>query len=140
MPPRRRLKKPCKPWTGRIDPYGYGRLSRDKKGTRLRHRQVWIDANGPIPDGMTVDHLCHDPKVCNLGNACPHRRCVELEHLALVPIGKNSGGDRSNAGRHWREKTHCPREHPYDEANTLRSGGKRFCKQCRKDRWRAAKE
>lgn len=31
-------------------------------------------------------------------------------------------------------KTHCPRGHPYDEANTIRSGGKRYCKACKRAR------
>lgn len=36
---------------------------------------------------------------------------------------------------HNASKTHCPRGHPYDEANTIRlkSGG-RWCRQCEKDR------
>lgn len=28
------------------------------------------------------------------------------------------------------ERTHCPRGHPYDDANTERYGGKRSCREC----------
>jgi len=29
-------------------------------------------------------------------------------------------------------KTHCPRGHPYDEANTIYRDGRRFCLECRR--------
>lgn len=37
-----------------------------------------------------------------------------------------------------RNRTHCPQGHPYDEANTCHTNGRRVCLQCGKDR-RAAK-
>ena len=36
---------------------------------------------GPIPDGLTIDHLCHDPDDCRLVERCPHRRCMNPAHL-----------------------------------------------------------
>lgn len=45
---------------------GYVRVSRG-----LAHRVAWIDAHGPIPDGLVVMH------------SCDNRRCVNLEHLSL---------------------------------------------------------
>ena len=35
---------------------------------------------------------------------------------------------------------HCPRGHPYDEANTCISGGRRHCLQCGKDRRAALRQ
>ncbi len=29
-------------------------------------------------------------------------------------------------------KTHCPKGHPYNEANTVRMRGKRYCRECRR--------
>lgn len=40
------------------------------------------------------------------------------------------------------ERTHCPRDHPYDEANTYRHGSHRYCRACNAEnaaRRRAAK-
>jgi hypothetical protein len=31
-------------------------------------------------------------------------------------------------------KTHCPKGHPFDEANTYRHGGARWCRACRRER------
>lgn len=31
----------------------------------LAHRAAWIEANGPIPDGLFVLHRCDNPKCCN---------------------------------------------------------------------------
>ena len=29
------------------------------------HRYAWERANGPIPEGMEIDHICHTPLCCN---------------------------------------------------------------------------
>lgn len=44
-----------------------------------------------------------------------------------------------NAERN-RNKTHCPQGHPYDDANTTRRNGRRYCHACKTAReaaWRA---
>lgn len=35
------------------------------------HRMVWIEANGPIPDGLVIRHKCDNPS------------CVNLDHLEI---------------------------------------------------------
>jgi hypothetical protein len=47
------------------------------KDTTLAYRQIYIDANGPIPDGFDVDHTCR------------YRRCVNLKHLEAVTHKEN---------------------------------------------------
>lgn len=47
------------------------------------HRAAWTHAHGPIPDGMDVDHR----PTCD-------RRCVNINHLQLLPASKNRQGDR----------------------------------------------
>lgn len=89
----------------------------------LIHRLVWRVVYGPIPDGMTVDHICRN------------RRCVNWLHLRLLS-NKVNGTLNGNA-----LKTECPQGHPYDEANTIlrrhRSGRLhrwcRICDQVRRD-------
>lgn len=52
----------------------------------LAHRAAWVAVNGQVPLGMTIDHLC---KV---------RRCVNPEHMRLLPNYENA---RRTSGRDW---------------------------------------
>lgn len=151
----------CWMWVSKIDRYGYGQFwnARAKHGA---HRIAYEHLIGPIPTGLTIDHLCRT------------RCCVNPEHLEPTTIGVNvrRGGnsikthckeghpfneentyrypngdracrtctaERSRAkakGTHNRTKTHCKKGHPYDDVNTYRySGGNRGCKTCRAE-WR----
>jgi hypothetical protein len=76
------------------------------------HRFSWELVNGPIPDDMTIDHLCFV------------RRCVNPAHMEVVTQAENN---RRAAAR----KTHCPQGHEYTEANTYVWGGKRQCRECK---------
>lgn len=47
------------------------------KGTKRLHEELWIDANGPIPDGFHVHHMDHDP----LNNSLDNLECMSgAEH------------------------------------------------------------
>lgn len=136
----------CRLWTGAIaqpspakpNGGGYG-LIRDpfERKTKLVHRAVYIAIHGPIPAGMTVDHICHKPDLCP-GGRCKHRRCVEPEHLEAVPQRTNNRRGHSVTA-HNHKKTECPQGHPYDEANTyVDKTGRRHCRTCcraRTQRW-----
>lgn len=50
---------------------GYGRKYYNGNKRMAHHKWVWIQANGPIPDGMVVMH------------SCDNRGCINLEHLSL---------------------------------------------------------
>ena len=60
----------CIEWVGSRDAKGYGQLRIDGKLIKA-HRYAVERANGPIPDGMVVMHLCDNPK------------CVNIEHLQV---------------------------------------------------------
>lgn len=61
----------CHYWTGATDKDGYGTFN--VNGTKLgAHVYAYTQANGPVPDGMEVDHLCH------------RRLCVNPQHLEAV--------------------------------------------------------
>ncbi len=97
----------CWLWTTYIDKGGYGHY-----GPRLAHRVAF----GTIPDGCVIDHLCRV------------RACVRPSHLEAVTQLTNI---RRGVG-HGKE-THCPKGHPYDQANTRRhKNGGRCCKTCDK--------
>lgn len=111
----------CWVWLGSVMPNGYGR-----QGSELAHRLVYELLVGPIPDGLTLDHLCR----------C--KRCVNPAHLEPVTAAENTA--RAMPYRNHRngraERTSCPEGHPYDEANTLLVGSWRRCRACNRERQR----
>lgn len=120
----------CVYFTGAINGTGYGRF-RFPNGT-LAHRAAYEHFVGPIPEGMTIDHECHNrDETCAGGNGCLHRRCVNPEHLAVKSRGDNVlASPNTFQGKNSR-KTHCPRGHPYNEENTkVTVDGFRRCRAC----------
>lgn len=112
----------CWRWQGRIGRGGYGYITTTENGDkrpRLVHRVSYRLLVGPIPDGLTLDHLCRV------------RSCVNPAHLEPVPIAVNidRGFDLAPTNK---RKTHCKRGHPFDEANTywIPSGIGRSCRAC----------
>jgi hypothetical protein len=91
------------------------------------HRIAWIKAHGPIPSGQEVDHQCGT------------RNCVNVDHLRLLTHRENLLAGDTLAAKNA-AKTHCPKGHPYDAANTYTTrAGKRQCRACSRARKRARK-
>lgn len=116
----------CLLWTGTLDSSGYGMLRIDG-----HHRKTHIVAyeleHGPVPTGLTLDHLCHnrDPE-CLGGLTCPHRRCMEASHLEAVSRGVNiNRSQRSNAA-----KTHCKCGLPLSGDNLLTRPDRPTSREC----------
>ncbi len=84
------------------------------------HRAAYELYVGPIPEGLTIDHLCRNTL------------CVNPAHLEAVTMRENilrGTGPSAQAAR----KTHCLRGHPFDDGNTLfRATGKRVCRACQR--------
>ena len=72
----------CWEWTGATF-RGYG-VFRSQGKARTAHRLSYEWANGPIPDGLEVDHMCFN------------RGCVNPAHLRLLEHGAN-GQNRAGA-------------------------------------------
>lgn len=123
----------CIHYTGSLTLAGYGQVGKDG-GNALAHRAAYEHFVGPIPEGMTLDHECHNLSGCTItDHTCPHRRCVNVEHLAPKSKGENTNASPNS----WAAKTHCPQGHPYDEANTyVNPQGGRMCRACRAERSR----
>jgi len=113
-------KSECFRLRGWIDQDGYIRTSYG----RAVHRIAWERANGPIPGGLQIDHLCRN------------RWCANVDHMELVTIRENvlrgMGISAMNA-----RKTHCLRGHPLSGENLkMTPDGRRQCRAC--ERWRAS--
>lgn len=111
----------CWLWTAHVDQSGYGKFGNGKHGTTCAHRIAYELCVGPIPAGLELDHLCRV------------RHCVNPRHLEAVTHSENvlRGLSPAITAARQRAKTHCPKKHPYDEANTIHRGGARFCRACR---------
>jgi hypothetical protein len=111
----------CWEWTGAKIPRGYGSIS-SGGGQLLAHRVAYEIFIGPIPEGLSVDHLCRN------------RACVSAEHLEAVSTRENVlrgvGLSAKNA-----QKTHCLRGHEFTAENTYwtknPSGPGRECRTCK---------
>jgi hypothetical protein len=125
----------CWLWNGRIADDGYGqfawKIRRTRRNTtRPAHRIAYVLLRGPLPPGSTIDHLCHKPEACVNGSACPHRRCVRPDHLAITDPATNTMRGAS-LGAHNAIKTHCPKGHPL--AFIGRERRRRYCITCRRE-------
>lgn len=127
----------CWLWTGLLTPFGYGDLGPVTKNRRV-HRYAYVRAHGGIPEGLTIDHLCHGrAEDCQGGVSCLHRRCCNPAHLEAVTLAENI----RRSGLHgWaavnKQKTHCAkRGHPLTGANLgiAASSGSRFCRECARE-------
>jgi hypothetical protein len=82
----------CWNWTASTDGKGYGQVALGRNGGKQRlgraHRVVYELLVGPIPEGLTLDHLCKNII------------CVNPDHLEPVTMGENVR--RAEPGR-WRK-------------------------------------
>lgn len=81
----------CILWMGVVDKIsGYGKLQGSLWAACSPHRLSWMLANGPIPDGLEIDHVCHtiDPTCRDV--PCRHRRCINPDHLEAVTRAENN--------------------------------------------------
>jgi len=110
----------CWLWTGATNKDGYGSIDFNGKN-RKAYRVAYELLKGPIPQGLTIDHLCRVPS------------CINPAHLEPTTIRENILRGNGNAAINAR-KTICPKGHPYSPENTYLSNRKRSCKTCDKQR------
>jgi hypothetical protein len=123
---------PCWMWTGakvECQPghfYGSAAL----RGERYAHRNAYILAVGPIPDGLQLDHLCRVTL------------CVNPTHLEAVTARENVHRGKNGVLRHLRAPrrppTHCVRGHERTPENMTSGRNCRKCARVRYERRRAA--
>ncbi len=131
----------CWQWLGATVRAGYGQKW-DGVKVIPAHRWAYLHFVGPIPDGMQLDHVCHTTAAdCRGGVTCPHRLCVNPEHLEPVTNAENSHRGLAGVVNGGRQSaiTHCPQGHEYSEENTYwrPDGGGRHCRTCTYERNRA---
>jgi len=113
----------CMLWLSALSSAGYGRITMGGK-THYAHRISYALAYGAIPTELQLDHLCRV------------RHCVAPDHLEPVTGRVNVLRGQTPAAANA-AKTHCPRDHAYDEENTyVDAKGRRNCRACARERAR----
>jgi hypothetical protein len=122
----------CWLWEGGINEWGYGQFWVGGTRKKMAHRVSYELYIGPIPEGLTIDHLCRVPA------------CVNPAHMEVVTVAENilrGTGPSANYAR----RTHCENGHPFVAGNVRHRGGSngRRCVTCehardvaRKKPWR----
>lgn len=109
----------CEVGDGRLDKDGYR-----FHGKTRAHIAAWEAANGSVPDGMVLDHLC------------ANRACSRLSHLEAVTQRENS------FRKQWSYRSRieqCPRGHDMRlmsivvPPSSKRGGNGRICRQCNQE-------
>lgn len=112
----------CLLWTGPVNSAnGYAYFPKAHSRKVQAHRVAYELAKGPIPEGLTIDHLCRN------------RRCMEPAHLEAVPHRVNvlrSNGPSAVAAR----RDTCAAGHEYTTENTYLGRGYRVCRRCQRER------
>jgi hypothetical protein len=110
----------CWIWTGSVGSSGYGKIgSGGRYGVDvLTHRTVWEHHNGPIPEGLVLDHLCGVIRCCNPWH--------------LEPVIQTENQRRQSARR-----TACNAGHTYTPESARVGPNGRECRICHAARERA---
>lgn len=112
VPDHRPELGPCLQWTGSLKTrWGYGQFRYGGRN-RSAHAAAWELERGPVPEGMTLDHLCRNTS------------CVRVSHME--PVTRVENYRRAVAVR-----THCRNGHEYAVVGTYATkNGRRRCRAC----------
>ncbi len=103
----------CRLWTGKLDRDGYGFHGRTRA-----HIRAWVDANGPIAEGLEVEHMCR------------RRHCIALHHLELVTRSEN---EKRKSWRYRAKRKTCPRGHDLTANRAVTPEGGIVCRECNRE-------
>lgn len=96
----------CWPWALGLNENGYGRVKVKGRCT-YAHILAWERLHGSVPDGLELDHLCHNRACCNPDHleVVTRRENVRRQRTTKVTLGladeirRATGSNREIAGR-----------------------------------------
>lgn len=97
------------------------------------HRVAYELIVGPIPNDLTIDHLCRN------------RICVNPLHMEVVTRAENARRAEPHrtvrsGGRHLADRTHCVNGHEYVDGSYRMRSRVRVCRICARTRRKAFRE
>ena len=99
--------------TGRKDKDGYA-----FHGKTRAHIKSWTDRNGPVPDGLVLDHLCR------------RRNCTATHHLEAVTQSENI---KRQSWKYRAKQTKCPMGHDMKVNAIVTPEDGRVCRRCNQE-------
>lgn len=121
----------CHVWIGTRVSGGYGNFYWRPGETIRAHVYAWTRRNGPVPEGLCLDHYeCDNPPCCN------------PEHLRAVTPAQNALRSRTSPLAVNAAKTHCIHGHEFTDENTYhppKRPNERQCIACIRRRTRASR-
>lgn len=130
----------CWVWLGATS-RGYGNIyiGGGRTGYNERvHRVAFEIANGPIPEGLQLDHLCRVPGCWNPAHLEAVSAAVNTQRRVITEFYRAELRRFSRMGLHVRRqknasKTHCLKGHALTQDNTyVAPNGLRRCRECRR--------
>jgi HNH endonuclease len=122
----------CWLWKGArrtSDGYGEFTVKCNPRQRVLSHVFSYIEFHGPILEGREIHHKCENPACVNPAHLIALTRKEHQQHSPKFLAATAAW----NTTR--RNKTHCQKGHPYDQANTyITANGSRACRIC-KHQW-----
>ena len=105
----------CWEWLASRQPHGYGQfaIGRQRGGMTTAHRVAYELMFGPIPEGLSIDHLCRN------------KGCVNPAHLEAVTQRVNVQRSKGQT---------CKYGHEFTPENTYMERGARRCIACGRER------
>lgn len=101
--------------------YGYFHPGQGAKNKVVAHRWIWEYINGPVPDGMQLDHV--------KTRGCTSKLCVKISHLEIVTPAENHERKRLEICRAGKHDLTDPVNQSWDT-----QGRRRGCAACRRER------
>jgi len=123
-----KTKDGCWNWARWVNERGYGIFKPTEKTKVSAHRRSFELANGKIPAGLVIDHMCRN------------RRCVNPAHLRAVTPRVNALENSVSPCAKNKQKTHCIRGHELSGDNLRLANGWRLCISCERLRYVPVRE
>lgn len=99
---------------------GYSRVSLDNK-VHYAHRLAYIAANGAVPQGYHVHHLCEN------------KMCINPNHLIAVTMNDHQRIHiKPKAGEYYANQQYCKNGHEFDGTYKRNGREMRLCMTCRR--------